>query len=838
MIKSFKKNIFVLLALALSFSPVLAYDKLPEPMVGQTTVQTTESSSLKFDGKNYVQIPTIANLASSNFTVMFWIKSNFSNNDINQTIVSAGRLATDNTCNSTGAGWAVGIVQNTIKINFCNGTSIAVNATSTISDLNNNSWHHVAITRDSSGSVKIYHNGALKDHSISGPNGSLYNSTQPITVGAASSGFTATVDEARLYDAVLTPSFISWSASSIDGSSDYLSANLQGWWSFDEGGISTTALDKSTYHRNGTLKRGDSSNLPTWNSFSVFGDTNTYYGGFTGNEAVLNYNSSGQTAEKNLAPSLKFDGDNDYVDYGTGPAISGTGGFTVSAWVKYKDFQAEGRDYGNIISQRGTTTVGQYWLYLRPNGELAFVVNGGGDDDYQWSNSSIWPDATISVDAWHHVVAIRKNDGTGQIWVDGVMKSQKTSTQNVDLNNTNHVNTGIDLLVKNGKETLGQIEDQFKGNIDDTRIYNRALANNEIQDLYKGKPVSDTELKGLWDFSDGSGPIVHDKSGNGNDGTLNNFAFNASSGWDVNEGSIIRDDQESLFGFDQDNLVKCVNGIVTGNSLDNCFISNNINTNGIRVMNSKTYAGGNPAMELATLLYPSKTVIGDVYGSLSNFAFWGKSVNQGSGVTSSNSDAAYRVGYAINPSAQAKWDGAEFTKNDAKIDVLKGEAPTLTSASIGSIGTWYMQSTTNIGNSDQSDASKTPEGKVWYVNGNLTISNDKTYRGKGTIIVNGNLIINSGVDIQPYASGQNRLGFIVIGSGNVTAAGNNKINTTIYCRNTFNVNGSNNTFIGSFVANAFGGLAGSNIRFYYDYAFDEAWPPGFKYLNMPHAEVK
>jgi hypothetical protein len=66
------------------------------------------------------------------------------------------------------------------------------------------------------------------------------------------------------------------------------------------------------------------------------------------------------------------------------------------------------------------------------------------------------------------------------------------------------------------------------------------------------------------------------------------------------------------------------------------------------------------------------------------------------------------------------------------------------------------------------------------------------------------------------------------------------VQAAIYCKGAagITINGNSSEFTGSFVAPTFGGLAGSNIRFYYDYNFDEMWPPGFRYLNMPHAEAK
>jgi hypothetical protein len=62
--------------------------------------------------------------------------------------------------------------------------------------------------------------------------------------------------------------------------------------------------------------------------------------------------------------------------------------------------------------------------------------------------------------------------------------------------------------------------------LDEVRIYNRAISNEEIAQLYRlTAPTGvDTSLKGYWSFngSDISGTTAYDRSGNANTGTLTN----------------------------------------------------------------------------------------------------------------------------------------------------------------------------------------------------------------------------------------------------------------------------------------------------------------------------
>jgi hypothetical protein len=55
----------------------------------------------------------------------------------------------------------------------------------------------------------------------------------------------------------------------------------------------------------------------------------------------------------------------------------------------------------------------------------------------------------------------------------------------------------------------------FRGLIDEVRIYNRALSEEEIRYLYnRGAPIAH------WKFDEGEGNIAYDSSGNGNNGTI------------------------------------------------------------------------------------------------------------------------------------------------------------------------------------------------------------------------------------------------------------------------------------------------------------------------------
>ncbi len=125
---------------------------------------------------------------------------------------------------------------------------------------------------------------------------------------------------------------------------------------------------------------------------------------------------------------------------------------------------------------------------------------------------------------WHHLVSTA-NDETGftQLFLDGVLISTSNGypAGGGCLSNTSWQWEGQ--AIQFG---LGASGESFNGLIDDIAIYNRALTEQEIQNLYTGTtPAPCTSLPsnlqqglvGYWPFCGNA----NDESGNGNDGTVN-----------------------------------------------------------------------------------------------------------------------------------------------------------------------------------------------------------------------------------------------------------------------------------------------------------------------------
>ena len=242
----------------------------------------------------------------------------------------------------------------------------------------------------------------------------------------------------------------------------------------------------------------------------------------------------------------------------------------------------------------------------------------------------------------------------------------------------------------------------------------------------------------------------------------------------------------------------------------------------------------------------SNVIRGDVYSSsgyLNNFAFYGRNLSQSTGSTGANASWIVPNNYVFNDQAQASYSTDQQAYFLSRIDLLKGEATKLNPANLTTNRTWRLQSGTNsLAGANQINSF--PDGKVWYVNDDVTLLNTIKYSGKGTIIINGNLTVRQGVNIMPANQGD-FLGIIVMEGKSVIFEGGSGsqdqpdqlIQLANFTFGDLNIKGSNIRATGSFVAKSFSvPISYNRIRFYYDKRLDSFWPPGFRYFNMPTAK--
>lgn len=142
---------------------------------------------------------------------------------------------------------------------------------------------------------------------------------------------------------------------------------------------------------------------------------------------------------------------------------------SFSAWIKISSSQSDST-YNSIIARSGS---GYSWVtnafqfMVNPNDELFINFNGGGNYD---DNGTV-----VADDEWHHA-ALTWDGSNGQFYVDGNPTSSFSESYNIG-----SLSGGL-LLV--GRRRSDQV---FKGQISDSRIYNRTLPESEVNQLYNQK---------------------------------------------------------------------------------------------------------------------------------------------------------------------------------------------------------------------------------------------------------------------------------------------------------------------------------------------------------------
>ena len=209
--------------------------------------------------------------------------------------------------------------------------------------------------------------------------------------------------------------------------------SLVAWWKLDEG-LGTTVVD---YSGNG------------------------HHGKFTGQVEWVDGIDSG---------ALQFP--SGWVEMTEYEGVLGTQNRTVTAWIKTTG-------YGDIVSWGISTEDGKKWIFC--------VNHNAGNGTFEalrteCAGSRIVGSTVLTDGQWHHVASVLDSAGTPTInniklYVDGVREVISDSVV-VDVNTTSE---GRTVWLGEGHHSR-----MFPGLIDDVRIYDRALTQDEIKLLMRG----------------------------------------------------------------------------------------------------------------------------------------------------------------------------------------------------------------------------------------------------------------------------------------------------------------------------------------------------------------
>ena len=196
-----------------------------------------------------------------------------------------------------------------------------------------------------------------------------------------------------------------------------------------------------------------------------------------------------------IGKCLEFDGTNDYVDIDgyKGPA----GSFSFSLWMNPDALSTA------IDPVIGNYHTGNDEFYFGPEDDAEFFVRTSGTD------GAIDSDA-FTTNEWQHVVGVYDEENTEvRLYRNGILLGTGATTGTYDPSSTNDIRIGA---------RASGSSFAYDGLLDDVRMYDYALSQADIMQLYNGgKPIAHYRL------DEGAGVRVFDESGEGNHGTTTNM---------------------------------------------------------------------------------------------------------------------------------------------------------------------------------------------------------------------------------------------------------------------------------------------------------------------------
>ena len=343
---------------------------------------------------------------------------------------------------TTGAGYVVWIDNNgsTDHLFFEASDGTHTYQIQSTTDFSASGWHHFAVTWNDNNStatnpVNLYIDGKLDNGSTSGTFSSVTDLSNALafTIGAESDAgvpFAGSLDDIRVYGYTLSADQVK-KIYNTTSPTQPIDTSLVGHWTFDGNDIQgTTAIDRSSYGNNGTI---------------------------TG--AVPTIGKLGQ--------ALSFDGTSDSMDILTKNALpvyqSGTQ-ISVSFWIKASP-QGESGD-PNIIFTEYHGSFPTFRLFAAANTSPDSLIVRIRDNAGDYILDDVSSNGVVFDDSWHHIVWV-DNNGSAELYIDGLRDSADFSYTPTSVSNTDDLYMG-----------------DINGDLDDIRVYNRALSSEEVVCLY------------------------------------------------------------------------------------------------------------------------------------------------------------------------------------------------------------------------------------------------------------------------------------------------------------------------------------------------------------------
>ena len=323
-----------------------------------------------------------------------------------------------------------------------NGTFAQVRTSGNISQDFLNSWNHIAVTYNGSGSNtisnwKIYVNGSSVSLITSGVIGSDAN-TSFIGSGDGQRFFIGKISNVSIFSNELTSPQVA-TIYNNGAPSDISSLSPTAWYKLNASDTYDSSTGNWTIEDHAGSNDGTSSGMTQANLV----------------QSDLSFTSG-------YSPyALSFDGTNDYIDT---PQINLGSTNSISFWIN-RTLTAEGTLFGD---PNGTTN---YALYIY-GGKIYFRL-GNGDGGY-WENTPLLS-GVLSDGNWHHH-CLSRDAGTINYYIDAVLQ---TNVSTNTLNTSAGTNTTIENIFAKSNGTS-----PISGNLSNISIWNTNLSASQVREIY------------------------------------------------------------------------------------------------------------------------------------------------------------------------------------------------------------------------------------------------------------------------------------------------------------------------------------------------------------------
>jgi|GEM_PF-807218 len=479
------------------------------PMNGPTFAEGKVGRSAYFDGINdYIDFSD-GGIADTNFTISTWVRP--------ETTTYLG--------NQSGSGVDCYVYRDSNKYVFVPlrisgggitniGFSVGTNGVSICEHQDNlmpynlvhaanlSGWNHIVIVNNSN-TISLYINGVfIKNASSSGKSRYFPFQYMNNTVN----GYKGSLDEVAIYSVPLSSSEIETLYKRHQGQYGEFTSRI-----IDTGMQDGAIWDNFSWEPLAPYWKELPNNQGVESSYTNRGVDMTGNMGlwhFNGNWLDSSGNGNSGSAAGNATPSSTakigsngayFDGSGDYVSIPDNALLKPANTLTISAWSRLSGSQVN----NGFVGKRYADLSDPYNSYLLGSNGFTYVFcisNGTG------GSQSCINTATLLDNTWYHVTGVY-DGATMKLYINGVLNASANKTGNIGYST---------LPLTIGAARTGG--DYYKGWLDEVAIFNRALAEQEILNMY-----SRTKANVKFQIRSCDDALCNDETFKGIDGTSGTF---------------------------------------------------------------------------------------------------------------------------------------------------------------------------------------------------------------------------------------------------------------------------------------------------------------------------